>query len=214
MGVVHHQAGPILLAQHHDLRKPREVAPHAVQAVDDDQLSLVLGNARQHVVQVFHIVVTETLGVAPGKARAVHDACMIVFVEQDDVAASHKGTDGSEIRLHAGGEYQRGFLANPLRQLMLQLLVQFQRPVEEARSGARGSKAFHRVDGGLPDAGVGSQAQVVVGAAHDEAVPVENRLVPFALTHRYEVRIRTVLDGFPGLGVSERLFENIHVTLP
>ena len=109
------------------------------------------------------------------QAGAVDDAGVVVLVQDHDIAAADQGADGAQVDLHAGREDQRCFLAHPLGQLALQLLVHLQGAVQEARAGATGAVAVDGVDGCLAHLGVGGQAQVVVGAAHDQAVAVEDR---------------------------------------
>src|SRR5512140_371866 len=93
---------------------------------------------------------------------------------------------------------------------MLQLLVQLERAVQETRARARGAKAFDCLNGCLVHPWVGGQAEVVIGAAHDQAVPLENRLGPLALGHRDEVGIGPVRDGLFRFGIAVALFKDVH----
>ena len=57
---------------------------------------------------------------------------MVILVEHDHVAAAHHCAEDAQVGLHAGGEDQRGLLADEFGQFVFQLLVQLERPVEEA----------------------------------------------------------------------------------
>ena len=171
------------------------------------------GNARQDALEVGHVVVTKTASLTQGQAGAIHQAGMILLVQQDHIAAHDQRADHAQVGLHAGGKNKGGFLADPFGQLMLQLLVQFQGAVEEARAGAGGAEFLDRIDGGLPHARVGGQPQIIIGTAHDQALPLKDRFRAFALGHRDEIRIEAALHGLLGFGVTIAFLKNIHVTL-
>ena len=67
----------------------------------------------------------------------------------------------------AGRGDERLLGAHPLGDLLLELEVQRDRAVEQARAGQPGAVLRQRVVRGLDDALVGGQAEVVVGAEHD-----------------------------------------------
>ncbi len=67
----------------------------------------------------------------------------------------------------AGREDERLLGAHPLGDLALELEVQRDRPVEQARARQAGAVGRQRVPRALDDALVAGQAEVVVGAEHD-----------------------------------------------
>ena len=56
---------------------------------------------------------------------------MISGVDHDRVAARQDRPEGAEVRLVPGREHQGGFGAQPVRELILQLDVEVDRPVQE-----------------------------------------------------------------------------------
>ena len=70
--------------------------------------------------------------------------------------------------------------------------------------------AFDGFNGRLAHLGIGGQAQVVVGAAHDESVPAEDRLCPFVAGQRDEVGIHACGNSVFRLGIAIALVEKTH----
>ena len=73
----------------------------------------------------------------------------------------------AEVGLVAGREHERRLGPQPLGELALELEVQVDRPVQEARAGQPGAVAVQRVERALLDPLVAGQPEVVVGAEHD-----------------------------------------------
>ena len=92
---------------------------------------------------------------------------MVAGVGDDRVARTEDRPERAEVGLVAGGEDDRVLGADPFGQLLLQLHVQIDRPVQKSRAREAGAVALERVACSLSDASVASQAQVVVGAEHD-----------------------------------------------
>ena len=138
---------------------------------------------------------------------------MIFLVQKDHIAAHDDGADHTQVGLHAGGKNKGSFLADPFGQLTLQLFMQFQGAIKEARAGAGSTELLDRIDGSLSDARIGGQAQIIIGTAHDEVLPLKDRFRAFALGHRNEIRIEAALHGLFGFGISVTFLKNIHVTL-
>src|SRR5439155_13791932 len=83
-------------------------------------------------------------GLAVRHLGAVHDGRVVELVEEHDVATPHEARDQAEVRLVPRREDEAGFLAEELRQLGLELLVQVERAVQEAAAGAARAVALER----------------------------------------------------------------------
>ena len=78
--------------------------------------------------------------------------------------------DRAEVDLEAGREGDRGLLAHELGQPLLEPDVEVERAVQEPAPARSRTRSFRiAVDRGLLDAGIVGQAEVVVGAHHDQA---------------------------------------------
>ena len=133
--VVHHDARAVFLADCDDLRHRRDVAAHAVDAVNHHQLPGIGGQLAQQVVQAADVAVTEAAHLAAAHQAAIDDAGVIVLVDDHVVALLHQRRDRADVGLVAGREDQRGFLADEFRQPAVEFQMQFQRAVQKARPG-------------------------------------------------------------------------------
>ena len=115
-----------------------------------------------------------------------------------------------QVRLEAGGDDQRGLAVEELRQPVLQLLVQRQGAVEQARAGARGAELLHRLDRRFLHPRVRAQAQVVVGAHHDDPAALDLDLGgTVRLLDRPEVRVEPRGLGDAVVLPAPALLENV-----
>src|SRR5450759_5849041 len=112
---------------------------------------------------------------------------MIVLIEDDYVAAADQRADGAQVGLHSGREDDGSLLPDIGGQLAFQLLVHLEGAVQKARACAACTVMRQRLLRGLPDLGMGGQAQVVVGPAHDQPVAANHRLGPLILDKWDEV---------------------------
>jgi len=208
--VIDHQPRTVLLAEGDDLRQGGDIALHAVEAIHHDELALVCRQLAQYPLQVLHVLVPEALGLAEAQLRAVDQARMVFLVQDDIISTADQRADRAQVGLHAGGEDQRRLFPDELRDLVLQLLVHLERAVQEAGAGAAGAVAPDRLDGRLADAGVGRQAQVVVRAAHDQAVALVQGLGAFVFAQGDEVGVHAGGNRLFGFGVFVRLGKKIH----
>ena len=83
------------------------------------------------------------------------------------VARPQQGAEGADVGLMAGGEDQRRLGLVPAGDLGLELEVQVERAVEEARAGQAGAVAVEGVARTRDDPLVLGQPEVVVAAEHD-----------------------------------------------
>ena len=109
-------------------------------------------------------------------ARRIVNAGVAVAVDQDDVSRPAEATDDREVGLIAGAEDHRVALAEPLREIALQLLVDRQRPVSRPRAGGSGAVLSERLARRLDDLGVQRQPEVIVRAEHQRRAAVDDDL--------------------------------------
>jgi hypothetical protein len=168
VGVVHHEPGTVAVLELDDLGQRRNVALHREHTVDHDDLALVGRRGGELLGEIFHVVVAVLVAAPEAEAAAVDDARVVEAIEKGDVVALEQARQHTEIDLVAGGEGQHRFAAHELRQALLELYVDVERTVEEARSGT--TRAVHGEAGGRGFfySGVVGEAEVVVGAQHHE----------------------------------------------
>jgi hypothetical protein len=168
VGLVNHQTGAVALAQGDDLGQRRNVTLHREDAVDDDHhaAAVVLGG-RQPLLEQIEPVVLERAQLGAGDQAAVEDRGVVGGVDDHRVAAVEDRAQRAEVRLVPGREHECRLGIHPVGQLGLQLEMQTDRPVEEARPGEPGAVAVHGVDCALSHALVAGETEVVVGAEHD-----------------------------------------------
>ena len=117
----------------------------------------------------------------------------------DRVARAEDRPQRAEVGLVAGGEHQRGLGVQPLGELALELEVEIDRPVEEARAGQPGAVAVERIQRALLDPLVAGQPQVVVGAEHDPPLALHLHDRQRRALQHAEVGQRIELPGGPQL---------------
>ena len=140
--LVDHQPRAVALAELDDLGQRRDVALHREDAVDDDEdAAAVAGGALEHPLELVHAVVAEGAQLGAGEQAAVEDRGVVAGVADDGVARAEDRAEHAEVRLVAGGEDDRVLGAHPLGDLALELEVQRDRPVEQARAGQAGAVA-------------------------------------------------------------------------
>jgi hypothetical protein len=92
---------------------------------------------------------------------------VVEFVEKDDVATTHEPRNQTQVRLVSGREREARFLAEEHRQFALELLVQFQRSVQEPAARAPRTVPLERGFRRRKDFRMMREPQVVVGAHHE-----------------------------------------------
>ena len=98
---------------------------------------------------------------------AVEDRGVVAGVDDHRVRGRENRAERREVGLVAGREHERGVGVHPFGDLPLELQVQRDRPVQEARAGEPGAVAVQSVLGAGHHALVAGQPEVVVGAEHD-----------------------------------------------
>ena len=146
----------------------RDVALHREDAVDDDEhAAAVLGRALELLLELVEPVVAERAQLGAREQAAVEDRGVVAGVGDHRVAGREQRPERADVGLVAGGEDDRVLGAHPLGDLALELEVQRDRAVEQARAGQAGAVLLERVARALQHALVGGQPEVVVGAEHD-----------------------------------------------
>lgn len=140
VGVVHHDACAVFLRQRADLRQVGNIAAHGEHAIGHDEAAGGVGHLLQLLFQVRHVVMLVAEHLAVGELAAVVEAGVVLAVHDDVVMQTDDRADDAEVRLKARREGHDGILAQELRQLVLQLQMELQRPVEKAGAGAAGAE--------------------------------------------------------------------------
>ena len=137
---------------------------------------------------------------------------MVARVADHRVARIEQRAYGTGVGEVARGVHEHVLAAHPVRQLALELQVDVERPVEEARAGDTGPVLLEGGPRGVLHALVAGQPEVVVGAEHDApaALHVDHRSGR-SLEHpeiRHQVVVASGLELFDSL-VAACLFEEI-----
>ena len=135
---------------------------------------------------------------------------MVLLVADDKVAFADDGADDAEIALESGGEGDDGLLVQETSELLLQLQMHAQRPVEKARAGAAGAVLLHGVKTCLHDFRMRGKSQIVVGTEHDAALAFHHDLDILPGFQRVKIWIDARLAGFLDRGHTAAFFKQIH----
>ena len=131
---------------------------------------------------------------------------MVAGVADDGVAGAEQGADRAGVGEVAGGEDERVLRAHEVGQLALELQVERQRPVQEARARHAGAEALEGVPRGGLHAVVACEPQVVVRPEHDALVALHVDHGPgWALEHPevgHQVVVASRLELFQPLVVA------------
>jgi hypothetical protein len=166
--LVDHEAGAVAAAQLGDLAQGRDVALHGEHAVDhDEDPAAVHSRAVQRLLELLEPVVAERAELRAREEAPVEDRRVVARVGDDRVARAEDRAEHAEVRLVARGEDERRLRAHPVGQLLLELEMERDRAVEQARPGQPRPVGLQRLAGAGHDPGVVRQPEVVVRAEHD-----------------------------------------------
>ena len=143
VGIIHHHAGVVLLAELHDAGQGSDVAFHRVHSVHHYQLGSIDGDQFELGLESFHIVVGELADLGESESAAVYDAGVVKGVEEGVSSSESEAAHHSQIHLESGAVCDCLLLAHKLRKLLFQLLVYVQSTVQKAASGAAGAVFAH-----------------------------------------------------------------------
>ena len=145
--LVDHQPRAVGAAQLGDLRQRRDVALHREDAVDDDEHAAAV--ARPRARACFSSLSSRLWRNGRSLARDSRQPSRIEAWSPESAITVSPGREDraerADVGLVAGGEDERVLGAHPLRDLALELEVQVDRAVEQARAGQAGAVALERV---------------------------------------------------------------------
>ena len=194
--LVDHQPRAVLRAQVGDLAERRHVALHREDPVHHhEDAAAVPGRALEHRLELVHPVVAERPDPGARHHHRVEDRGVVGRVADHGVAGVEQRRDAADVRQVAGREDERVVGAHPVGDLLLELDVQRDRPVEEARAGQRRPVLLERVAGSLLDALVAGQAEVVVRAELDPLGALHRDDRPRLAFEQPEIRHQVLLAG-------------------
>jgi len=173
VSIVDHHDGTVFFSEIGQFVDGADVSVHGKDAVGDEELlaGLVL-DLLQELFGVGDILVAEDLDFGLRETGAVDDAGVVEFVGENEILFAEDAGDGAGIGREAGLEDDAGLDAFEGCDLFFQLHVD----VHGACDGADGSGAysvfFCGSDGGLFEARIVAEAEVVVGREVDDALAV------------------------------------------
>jgi hypothetical protein len=175
--IVHHQPRAVLAEHRQHLGQGCDIALHREDAVNHhERTAVAVGVARcavQRRPEPIDAVVVEALHLGVAELAAVIDAGVVVLVDHHGVVPPRDRRDRADVGAKAGGEHERPLLAHEPRQPLLELLMDVEVAVEQARSRARRAVRRERLGGPLAHVWVRGEAEVVVGAEHHQFLAVD-----------------------------------------
>ena len=151
------------------------------------------------LLELLHAGVPEGAKLGLGLDAAVQDRGVVAGVGHHGVARAGDRPDGAEVGLVAGGENHRRLGAHPVGDLLLELGVKGDRPVEQPRAGEPGSVLLERIARALEDPLVPGKAEVVVRSEHDPLGTFHFHHRPGGAVEKPEVGEQVGLPGHPQL---------------
>ena len=187
VALVHHHQGVILLSEVADLVHRGDVAVHGEHTVGhDDAVTLHLG-LLETVLQSVHIGVGIAVTHGLAQADSVDDRSVVQRVGDDGVLGVEQGLEHSPVGIEARSVKDGVLRMEIFGDGLLESLVHVLRTADEAHGRHAVAADVHHLLGGLDEAGIVGQAEVVVGAEIE--------------------RFGTVLEGYlRGLGGSDVAF--------
>ncbi len=135
MRLVDHQSCAVALGEGRDLGHGRDVALHREHAVDDDEhAAAVLRGALELLLELLQPVVTERAELGLREDAAVEDRRVVARVGDHGVTGAQERREGA-VFAWLPGEDDRILGAHPFGDLLLELEVERDRAVQEARAG-------------------------------------------------------------------------------
>jgi len=83
MSFIYHHPGSVFLSQLDYARQIRNIAFHTEHTINDNHLSFIRWNFRQHFLQVFHIVMLEFFEFSKRQPASINNAGMIHSISDD-----------------------------------------------------------------------------------------------------------------------------------
>ena len=212
--LIDQDSAAVLPTKRDDLVHGRELSSHGVDAIHCEQLAA--GEVLVHLqlaLEVRHVVVLEANELGLTQDEPIDEAGVVFTIRKDDVLAVADGADRAGVRHEAGGPQEHRFLAQECRQLLFELIVQVQRPVEHPAARTPGAEAVKRVLRRRDDLWVVGEPQVVVGAEHDPRLALDQDAGALGVVQRTKEWVHTVLLGHLVTLVGSALVEEVFVGL-
>jgi len=173
MGLVDHEKSGVAVFDFEKFREVREVAVHAVEALDDDADPLVVASAAmKNLVERFPIVVRKRKALGAAELGALDGAVVDEGIVQDEVARSEEITQRRDSGGMAADHHHGIFGAVNVRQSLLQLAVEGAFPRNDAAGGDGGPEFFYGGKRCGIHGGMTAEAEVVVAGEVDELAAV------------------------------------------
>ena len=174
VAVVDHDHRPVALGQVADGLEWRDVAIHGEDAVGSDHAQALALRLLQRIFQRAEVPVRVPVALGLAQADAVDDGGVVERVADDGVLFAEERLEEAAVGVEARRVEDGVFRAEKFADLAFELLVRVLGAANEAHAGEAEAVFVEGAAGGVEDARVGAQAEVVVGAE------VEHRAVAFA----------------------------------
>lgn len=197
---VDHHRGVVLLRQTHDLGEIAQVTLHTEDTVDDDELDAVGVALLEATLESFHIIVLVAEALSGREADTLDDRSVIECIPDDIVFTAKEAGDDPEVDLEARGEDDGIFLADEGSQLLFQLEVRIEGPVEEAAPCTSRTILLRSGDSSSLDLGMVRQSEVRVRPEHEDLTAIDDDLGILVAFYLSEVGINPCSLSLLGLG--------------
>ncbi|EAU66596.1 hypothetical protein STIAU_3593 [Stigmatella aurantiaca DW4/3-1] len=167
VGLVHHQRGPPLPAEGHQLGQRGMVAIHGKDRVGDDELA-ARGRLLQRPGQGLDLRVGVNDDAGAGQPAAIHKGGMVEGVGEDGIPGAHQGREDARVGGEAGVEEEDGLGTLKGGQPGLQAPMGHGIPHHQTAGAGAHTVLLEGGGGGGAQRGRSGQAQVIVGREVDE----------------------------------------------
>lgn len=209
MGLVDIHDGIIFLGCLHHWRQVGHITGHAEDAIHDNETARLIRDALESVAKSIHRVVTVGNQLGWGYLTPLDNGGMVLAVAKDEVIGLGQGGKGTLVGKESGGKKQSTFAAKESSQRLLQFIMEGDRAIEQAGTGASGTKLASRLTGRLDNTGILGQAEVVIRPDHDFLLTAADNMVPVALLDAAEIRVESLSSGICRIAILSALLEEV-----
>ena len=175
MRLVDEQLKAVLLLHRDEIGQRSPVAQHRIDAFEHHELAAVIAlAAAQTLVEIGGVIVAEAHQLGARQCAAVIDRGMRIGIEIDRVAGAGEPRHHAEVGLVAGGEDDAMAAVEEGCELALQIRVQRERAVGDARARGAGAEFIERLLARGDAVRIEGDAHVVVGAGKDRLAAVDH----------------------------------------
>ena len=164
MALIDHDQRVVLLGKGADLVQRGGVAVHGEDTVGDDDAETLLLGLLEALLQLVHVGVGVAVADGLAQTHAVDDRGVVQRVGDDGVLVGEQRLEDTAVRIEAGGVEDRVLGAEVVGDGLFELLVDVLAAADETDRRHAEAALVHRVLGGLDEARVVGETQVVVGA--------------------------------------------------